>query len=153
MSALLLGCWLVLNQSLSPGHLLLGSALALLLAPLFGRLRPPGLRLRRPGLILRLMGRVFVDILRSNIAVAAIILSGRWRGVTSGFVEVPLELTDRYALGALACIITSTPGTIWVRYSATQGVLLIHVFDLVDESEWIRTIDQRYQQSLKEIFG
>jgi multicomponent K+:H+ antiporter subunit E len=31
-------------------------------------------------------------------------------------------------------------------------LLMIHVLDLVDEAEWIRTIKQRYERHLLEIF-
>ena len=31
-------------------------------------------------------------------------------------------------------------------------VLTIHVLDLIDESEWIRTIKNRYERRLLEIF-
>ena len=93
-----------------------------------------------------------LDIVRSNIAVARIIVSGRSRAVTSGFVAVPLRLTDRYGLAVLACIITSTPGTIWVSYDSGHGILLIHVLDLVDEAAWIRTIGDRYERLLLEVF-
>ena len=40
----------------------------------------------------------------------------------------------------LACIITSTPGTLWVSFDSAKGTLMIHVLDLVDENEWVRTI-------------
>ena len=64
----------------------------------------------------------------------------------------PLDLRDPYGLAALACIVTSTPGTLWVSFDAATGMLMIHVLDLVDESEWVRTIKDRYEQLLMEIF-
>jgi multicomponent K+:H+ antiporter subunit E len=56
-------------------------------------------------------------------------------------------------LATLACIITSTPGTLWVDFNEVSGVLTIHVLDLVDKSEWVRTIKERYERSLLEIFA
>jgi multicomponent K+:H+ antiporter subunit E len=41
---------------------------------------------------------------------------------------------------------------LWVNYDAQKGLLMIHVLDLVDEAEWIRTIKQRYERHLLEIF-
>ncbi len=90
------------------------------------------------------------DIIRSNFLVARVILRGG--PVHSGFVAIPLALTDRYGLAVLACIITSTPGTIWVSYDPAGSMLLIHVLDLVNEQTWIRTIQQRYERPLLEIF-
>jgi multicomponent K+:H+ antiporter subunit E len=71
---------------------------------------------------------------------------------SSGFVELPLELRDPYGLATLACIITSTPGTVWVDFNATSGILTIHVLDLVDETEWVHIIKGRYERLLLEIF-
>jgi multicomponent K+:H+ antiporter subunit E len=152
MSASLLILWLLLNQTLSLGHLLLGSALALAGGFALSALQPPQGRVRRPGAILRLSALVLADIVRSNIAVGRIILGVGGREPTSGFVLVPLDLRNPYGLAALACIITSTPGTLWVNFDSAEGVLTIHVLDLIDESEWVRTIKDRYERHLLEIF-
>jgi len=152
LSVILLAIWLVLNQSLAPAHLLVGAALGVGLGKVFGLLRPPELRLRNHHKLLILAALVAFDIVRSNLAVAKIIILGRSRATTSGFVSIPLRLTDPYGLVVLACIITSTPGTIWVSYDAGNGILLIHVLDLVDETTWIETIGHRYERLLLEVF-
>jgi multicomponent K+:H+ antiporter subunit E len=152
-SAGLLGLWLLLNQSLSSGHILLGSVVGLVGGWSLQRLALPKMRLRRPVVICRLAASVLKDILLSNIAVARIVLGLGRRGWTSGFVEIPLELRDPYGLAALACIITSTPGTLWADFDPASGVLTIHVLDLVDRSEWVRTIKERYERPLLEIFA
>ena len=59
---------------------------------------------------------------------------------------------DPYGLAMLACIITATPGTIWAGLSADGRYLTIHVLDLQDEETWIRTIKDRYERRLMEIF-
>jgi multicomponent K+:H+ antiporter subunit E len=152
VSAGLLVLWLLLN-GLSAGHILLGGAVALIGGWAFAALEPPKMRLRRPLAVLRLTAFVFADIVRSNVAVARIILGLEPRRWTSGFVEVPLELRHPYGLATLACIITSTPGTLWVDFNEASGTLTIHVLDLVDETEWVRTIKGRYERPLLEIFA
>ena len=152
VSAGLLVLWLLLN-SLSVGHILLGGTVALIGGWAFAVLEPPKMRLRRPLTVFRLAAFVFADIVRSNVAVARIILGLEPRRWTSGFVDIPLQLRDPYALAALACIITSTPGTLWVDFNEASGTLTIHVLDLVDETEWVRTIKGRYERLLLEIFA
>jgi multicomponent K+:H+ antiporter subunit E len=152
MSLFVMSTWLVLNQSLAVGHFLLGGVFGLALGAAFSRLRPPDLRLRNGHKLAGLAVTVAVDVVRSNLALVRIILGGRTREVTSGFVSIPLQLTNPYGLAVLACIITATPGTIWMSYRAAEGVLLIHVFDLVDEATWIRTITERYERPLRGIF-
>jgi multicomponent K+:H+ antiporter subunit E len=147
----LLGLWLLLNQALTPGQILLGVALALAGGWALAALQPPKARVRRPGAILRLSSLVLADIVRSNIAVGRIVLGLGGKQRKSGFVNIPLDLRDPYALAALACIITATPGTLWVSFDGE--VLTIHVLDLIDESAWVWTIKNRYERHLLEIFG
>jgi multicomponent K+:H+ antiporter subunit E len=151
LSLLLLLIWLLFNQSVAPGTIAAGVVFAVLLAQVFRWLRPPKARVRHYPLLGRLFVRVVFDIVRSNIAVARLILRRDSRA-KSGFVAIPLTLTDHYGLAVLACIITSTPGTIWVSHDSAASILLIHVLDLVDEQGWIDSIKRRYEQPLLEIF-
>ncbi len=148
----LLTLWLLLNQSLASGQLILGTALAFGGGLALTALELPRLRLRRPRAIIGLCFLVLADIVRSNVAVSRIILGPRRSGITSGFLNIPLEMRAPYGLAALATIITATPGTLWVHFNSTRGILTIHVLDLIDEEAWIATIKQRYERRLMEIF-
>jgi multicomponent K+:H+ antiporter subunit E len=152
LSLALLLLWLLLNQSISVGHVILGSVIAVLASWVMVALRSGKPRIRRPGVALRLAGLVLLDILRSNLAVGRIIVRSREPGVNAGFMTIPLDLRSRQGLAVLSIIITSTPGTIWVNYDAAKGTLLLHVLDLVDETVWVRTIKGRYERVLMEIF-
>jgi multicomponent K+:H+ antiporter subunit E len=152
VTAGLLVLWLLLNQTLSFAQFLLGGLVAVVGGWGFSLLQPPQARVRRLRVVLRLLSLVLVDIVRSNIAVGRIIIGLARREWVSGFVNIPLELRDPYGLAALACIITSTPGTLWVSFEPASGILMIHVLDLVDEREWIRTIKGRYERRLLDIF-
>ncbi len=152
MAAALLLLWSLLNESLSPGSLLLGAVLATGACWGLALLDPPLPRLRRPRAALRLAGWVAQDVVRSNLAVARIILDPRRRDRRSGFVRIPLRLRDPNALAILACILTAAPGSAWVEYDSGEGVLLMHVLDLVDEQTWIDTVRNRYEGPLMEIF-
>lgn len=151
LAASLLIMWLLLN-GFTPGRLLLGAAVSVIATHAMTSLQPSKPRVRRWALLPRLAGIVFVDILRSNVAVASIVLRGRRRERVSGFVPIPLDLRDRTGLALLACIVTSTPGTAWVEYDTDAGVLLLHVLDLVEQDEWIAIIKDRYEAMLLEIF-
>jgi len=149
----LLALWLILNESFAPGHLLLGALLALGGVAVYSRLQPARNRMRnRPLAAVQLLGLVFADIVRSNVAVARIVLGIGAGKRTAGFLSLPLELRHPGALAVVACIITATPGTSWVRYDRAAGVVTIHVLDLVDEQAWVRLFKQRYERRLLEIF-
>lgn len=75
-SSILFALWLLLNQTFSIAHILLGSAVALVGGWALARLDPPKTLPRSRLLAIpQLFAFVFTDIVRSNVAVAAIILS------------------------------------------------------------------------------
>lgn len=149
---LLLALWLLLNESAAPGDVLLGAVAALLGTAAFRRLEPGARGVRRPWAMARLFMIFVADMARSTFAVARIVLGLAGRERTTGFITLPLELRHPGGLAVMACIITSTPGTVWVRYEAAESHLIIHVFDLVDEQAWIDLFKQRYEKRLMEIF-
>ena len=152
LTAVLLAMWLLLNQSVSLGHILVGSVLSLGLVRIFMVLDPPQTRLHRPRVALELAWLVLTDIVRSNIAVGRIVLKRKPGNRVSGFLRIPLEMRAPYGLATLACIITATPGTVWVEYDSSKNAILLHILDLVDEQGWIDTIKGRYERRLMEIF-
>lgn len=145
--------WVLLGYQYSFGQLLLGLVVSLVMVFGFRAVRPVQPRLRRPLCALLLLWRVFLDILRSNYGVARIVLGlTRGRTITSGFVDIPLRLRDPHGLATLAAIVTSTPGTVWANLSPDGSTLTLHVLDLVDNETWVRTIQNRYEHLLMEIF-
>lgn len=152
--ALLVAMWLALVGSVDASSILLAALAAGLAVRPLARLLDRRPRFAKPLVALELVVVVLVDVVRSNIAVAAIVLglAGRSRRRT-GFVDIPLTLREPAGLAVLACIITSTPGTAWAGYDAARSVLTMHIFDLKDESEWISMIHDRYERRLLEIFA
>ena len=148
----LLALWLVLNESLAPGHLLLGAAIAALGVAALRRLQASRIPARRPGAALRLLLTVIADVIRSNVEVARIVLGLGRRNRTAGFLPVPLTLQAPAGLAVLACIVTATPGTSWVRYDPRENLLTLHVLDLADPDALVGEIKQRYEKPLMEIF-
>ncbi|ALX21671.1 pH adaptation potassium efflux protein [Bordetella pertussis] len=145
----MLALWLMLNQSASIGQLALGAALALWLGWASSRLRPLRGKPRSLWLLPGLAARVFADIVRSNVAVARLVWQRR-PDFSPGFIAIPLDLHDPHGLAILACIVTYTPGTVWV--DIIDGKLVLHVLDLQNEEAWIALVKQRYERTLIEVF-
>lgn len=145
--------WLILQETIAPDQIVLGIALAVLLAAASSRLRPLRARLRRIDLAAVLILVVIWEVIRSNVAVARIVLGlVRNREVRSGFVQIPLELRDPHGLAALAAIITATPGTVWAGLSDDGTHLTLHILDIETEEQWIRYIKDRFEKPLMSIF-
>lgn len=149
---LLLVLWLLLNQSASAGHLLVGTALAIFAATATASMRPLRASLRHPLIALRLCGVVFLDLIHSNLAVTGVILGRQERRRRGGFVDIPLDLRDHHGLAVLGMIVTFLPGTVWTDLSADGSVLTIHVLELNDDAYWPDSIKARYEKPLMEIF-
>lgn len=144
--------WMLLT-GFTLGQLVLGVLAGLLAGLAYRRLTPERIVVRRPRVMLRLFLRVGADIIRSNYDVARLILSGGRHGQRrSGFVRIPLRMTSPNGLAVLAIIVTATPGTAWIEYDPRNGHLLLHVFDLIDEDDWVDIITSRYEALLMEIF-
>lgn len=152
LSAALWLAWLMLNGSLAPGHLLLGGALAVALPLALARWTQPRPRLRRPAVVLRLVLTVLHDIVVSNVQVARLVLGPEER-LRPGYVRVPLDLVDAYAIATLAGIITMTPGTLSCAVAQDRSYLLVHALDLADPAGLAADIKARYERPLLEIFA
>ena len=149
----LLLMWLVLNDGMDPAHVLLGLLIALVGGAVYARLEPsPGKVGHFVAPAAMLAWLVFVDIIRSNIAVLRIALRLPAPGRVAGFLAIPLELRDPRGLAVLAGIVTATPGTSWAHYEDSANILTLHVLDLVDEEAWVRQFKDRYERRLMEIF-
>jgi multicomponent K+:H+ antiporter subunit E len=152
LSASLVGMWLVLARSTSPGQIVLGLSLGLIVPHLTRELRPAGVRVRRPLLVVRFIGRVGYDVLASNLAVAWGIATLHWSRPRARFVIIPLELRDPVGLAALAMITTVVPGTVWSELALDRSKLMLHVWDVGEEQAFIAHFKARYEQPLREIF-
>lgn len=152
LSALLLALWLLLSGAVDAGTLLLGVVLALALPVLSAPLRPFAVGMRRPGVALRLIGAVVRDVAVSNLVVARGVLRAGRVAPKSAFVVIPLDLHDANGLAALAMITTIVPGTVWSELALDRSALLLHVFDVDDEAEFVAHYKARYERPLKEIF-
>lgn len=151
LAALLLAFWLAMQQSAGLGQILLGSVVAIAVSQLASRFATDRVAIRKPYRIIQFVLVAAIDIIRSNLALLFVLFSPR-PAPKAGFVEMKLELTSPTGLAVLACIVTATPGSAWLEYDGMRNTVLIHVFDLVDEAQWVETIRTRYETLLLEIF-
>ena len=123
LSLALLVVWLLLNQSLHPATIVMGTLLALVVPLVTRSLRPASVRMRHPLTALKLVGVVVHDLTVSAWAVARAILTRRIRDFDSHFVSVPLDMRDANGLAVLSMIVCLTPGTAWHELSGDGSAL------------------------------
>ncbi|MFN3593224.1 MAG: Na+/H+ antiporter subunit E [Thiobacillaceae bacterium] len=143
--------WLLVNNSFSPGHILLGLLLGWFIPWFTLRFWPERVRLRRPLTLLCFIGVVLYDIVVANLVVARRIL-GRPAALRPAFVSVPLELKTDLAISLLANTICLTPGTVSARLAPDKSCLWVHGLHVPDAGALVASIKQRYEAPLKAVF-
>lgn len=152
LSALLLAVWLLANNSVSPGQVLLGLVLALSIPALTHSFWPDAPVVRRYAPIPRLLAVVLWDVLVANLRVAVLVLGPPQR-LSPRFLVVPLTVEHPFSITTLAGIITLTPGTVSANLSGDRRTLLVHALSEEDVEGAVATIKERYERPILEIFG
>lgn len=143
--------WLLLNNTLSPGHFLLGLVLGWLIPRLTLRFWPDTVHFHHPLTLWRFVGRVLWDILVANLNVAQLIL-GKPERLRPDFFAIPLDLETELAISLLANTVSLTPGTLSVELSPDRRTLFVHGMDVPDPAAMCAEIKLRYEAPLKEVF-
>lgn len=143
--------WLLLNNSIAPGQVLLGLLLGWAIPRFTLAFWPEQVRIYSPGGLWRFAGVFLSDVLVANLAVARLILAGP-RALRPAFVVVPLDLSSDLAISLLANTICLTPGTVSASLSADRRQLLVHALDVEDAADLVATIKSRFEAPLKTIF-
>ncbi len=143
--------WLLLANSLSPGHILLGLLLGWAIPVFTLRFWPEQVCISKPLTLMRFVTVVLYDILIANFAVAWLILRGP-RTLKPTFVEVPLDLKSDLGTSLLANTISLTPGTLSSWLSPDRSTLVVHGLDVRDPAALVASIKRRYEVPLLEIF-
>ncbi|MGA7978593.1 MAG: Na+/H+ antiporter subunit E [Chromatiaceae bacterium] len=151
LSLCLVAVWLLLQNSVAPGQLMLALVFAVLIPWLTRRFWPESSPLWRPLLTLRLTARLLWDILIANLVVARLVLGPR-SGLKPAFVRVPVALDNQLALTMLAGAISLTPGTVSVDVRPNDGFILVHSLHVENVQTMVADIKRRYERPLKEIF-
>ncbi len=150
-SATLVLIWLLLNDSVAPGHLLIGVVLGVAIPWLTRDLLPPLPVVRRPGKAIAFVLLVLGDIVVANLRVARLVL-GPLSSLRPRLVSVPLDIADPVVASILAGTVTLTPGTVSVDLDVEARVLRVHALDAADDATVIGEIKTRYEARLREIF-
>jgi multicomponent K+:H+ antiporter subunit E len=152
LSILLVVVWLLVNNSLSFGGLLIGTVIGIALPIFIAPFWPDRPKINF-GAGLAYLALVLWDIIVANFHVAAIILFRRNRDLKVAWLVVPMELETPEAITVLAGTISLTPGTVASDVSACGRYLLVHALDAADPEFEIARIKSRYEARLKKVFA
>ncbi|MFD2230180.1 Na+/H+ antiporter subunit E [Alkalimarinus sediminis] len=151
-SLLLFVVWLLLNNTVAPGHLVLATLLAIGIPLLTSGMQDPQPGFRKPLQTMRYALMVIGDIIVANFEVALLVI-GPSKKLNPAFIAVPLDIQHEFPITILASTVSLTPGTVSAEVSDNKQWLYVHVLHLTDKDELISLIKQRYERPLMEIFG
>ena len=151
LSLFLLFFWLLLQNKISAGIVVLGAILALLIPLYTNRGRDFPAKIHKPFKVVEYFILLLIDIIISNLNIAAIILLPR-RRIQPALIEYPLDIVGEVPITVLASTISLTPGTITAEIRRDGRALMIHALNVEDHEKLIASIKSRYEMRLKEIF-
>jgi len=151
LTLVLWGVWLLLNNTVGAGHIVLGLILAIFIPWLTSGFWPEKVRIQSPLTLLKFLGVVLWDILVANMAVAKLIL-GRNKDLNPGFFYIDLDIETPLGISLLANTISLTPGTVSCDLTADRKRLLVHALHIEDIPATIKEIKERYEAPLKKVF-
>ena len=143
--------WLLLNNTMAAGHVVLGLVLAILIPLLSSSFWPEKVYISAPFKLLKFFLMVLWDILIANIVVAKLILSSNDR-LEPAFLSIELDIKTSLGISVLANTISLTPGTVSCDLTEDGQCLLVHALHVGDAEDAIKNIKDRYETPLKEIF-
>lgn len=142
--------WQFLADGVTGASVVMGLILAIIIPQTTHRFWPDSPRVRKPWVMIRYLAVVIYDIIVASVSVAILILNPR--RPRPAFVSYPLTLDHPLGITILASTISLTPGTVSTDVSDDGTLLLIHALDVDDNEELIRSIHQRYEKPLLEMF-
>ncbi|MFP4332155.1 MAG: Na+/H+ antiporter subunit E [Campylobacterales bacterium] len=147
----LLIVWLLLNNTIAAGHIVLGSILAIIIPLFASKFWPERVCVGNYLVFMKFTIVVLFDIIIANITVARLIL-GSNSNLKPRLFRLPLDIEHPLGISVLASTISLTPGTVSCDVSEDRSYLVIHALNLEDREEEIARIKARYEKPLMEVF-
>lgn len=151
LSVILTIIWLLLNNTIAPGHILLGAFLAVLIPWFTSGFWTETVCIRNPLIFLKFLLVVICDIVVANLIVAKQVI-GPNSNLKPTFFKLPLDIIQPLGISVLASTISLTPGTVSCDLSKDKKYLIIHGLVVDDVEESIKDIKKRYEKPLMEVF-
>lgn len=151
LTLLLAGIWLLLNNTLAGGHVVLGLFLGWAIPLLVSGFLIEVPRVRKPLKLCRFILIVLCDIVVANIHVARLVLGPKEK-LRPAFIVMPMRIENEFVLAVLTSIVSLTPGTVSAGLSPDHKSLLMHALDAPDREEIVASVQSRYEAALLEIF-
>jgi len=151
LSVILWLIWLLLNNTVAAGHVVLGLIFAILIPLFTAGFWPEKVRIKAPLTLLKFLATVLWDIVIANIMVAKLIMGSNDK-LKPAFFHIELDIQTPLGISFLANTISLTPGTVSCDLTMDRRYLLVHALHTEDAANTIKQIKQRYETPLIKVF-
>ena len=142
--------WMFLQNSFSFSNFLLGYTIGIVILFVLRRFLIFNFYIRRVWAILKLIAIFMIELTKANIDVVKIVFSPKLKNVP-GIIAVETKLTTDVEITLLAALISLTPGTITMDFSADNKTLYIHSLDVPDKEQMIEEIRNSFERAIMEV--
>lgn len=105
---------------------------------------------RRVFAFVKLVGVFLIEMFKANVDMVKVVLQPRLKN-KPGIIAVETELETEIEIATLAALITLTPGTVSMDFSADGRTIFVHSIDVDDRDEIIADIRNNFEKAIMEV--
>lgn len=105
---------------------------------------------RRVFAFVKLVGVFLIEMIKANVDMVKVVLQPRLKN-KPGIIAVETELETEIEIATLAALITLTPGTVSMDFSADGRTIFVHSIDVDDRDEIIADIRNNFEKAIMEV--
>ncbi|GAK11425.1 Na+/H+ antiporter subunit E [Geomicrobium sp. JCM 19039] len=144
--------WVALQQEYTGSDFLIGYILGMIIVYFFRGILDQPFYLRKGFAILKLVLLFIKELLVANYDMVKVVLNPNLkRDVKPGIIAVPTTLKHDWEITILSMLVTLTPGTLTMDYSADARTLYIHVIHVDDREDVIKDITDSFEKAIREV--
>lgn len=142
--------WIFLQNSFTATSFLFGYIIGIIILYILRRFLVFDFYMIRIWAIIKLIMLFIIELIKANIDVIKIVLSPKLNN-QPGIIAVETRLESNVEITLLAALISLTPGTVSMDFSADGKTIYIHSIDVPDKEEIIDQIQNSFERAIMEV--
>ncbi|GIO22050.1 Na+/H+ antiporter subunit E [Oceanobacillus sp. J11TS1] len=142
--------WMFLQNEYTVVSFISGYVIGVLILFIIRRFLKFDFYLNRVWAIVKLIYLFTVELIKANIDVVKVVLKPK-QDHQPGIIAVRTRLESDFEISLLAALITLTPGTVSMDFSADNKTIYVHAIDVPDKEEMIKGIQNSFEKAIMEV--
>ncbi len=142
--------WMFLQDSYMMNTFLFGFMIGVLIIYTLRRFFEFDFYFRRVIAFLKLMWLFLTELIKANIDVVKVVLQPKLKN-RPGIIAVRTSLETDIERATLAALITLTPGTVSMDFSADSKTIYVHTIDVDDRDAMVAEIKGSFEKAIMEV--